>query len=286
MHVSSRNLIRKGICFFLSILLFAHECLASSCCGSSVSIPALITTGERMKFLVSFSGTERMFRISPEGKAIRLSRLNQLQVLRSQISAGYKTSNELQVFTRITRFDRGSGDTDVGVGREFKLFEDVQSFAWFQVTLPTGLSVYEITDPQKEPTGSGFVIPGFGLSLNTTRARWDLSSTFFLGEGLRKRFNGQLVTPGLQSYAQVAIGRNWNQWRVGLSLEHQREEGKRIQMNGRSVDSFSWPISLTVSYLHKGDIWTATLMDETLIGPTRNTYLNHGITVSYMKRVF
>jgi hypothetical protein len=254
-------------------------------------MPALITTGEKIKFLASVSQSERLFRITPEGDAVRLSQPNQLQILRTQISAGYKIQDhtlleEWQIFAKATQLNQISGDTELGFGRELALFEDVQSFAWFQLTLPTGQSIYQITSPEQSPTGSGFYIPGVGLNFSTYWDNWDASSTFFLGHGFSRSFNGQVVTPGTQSFLQLAFGRNFKAWRVGFALEHQREEGKRIQLNGRSVDSYSWPLTLSLSYLHKSDIFTLSYMDETMIGPNRNTFLNHAISVAYIKRFF
>jgi hypothetical protein len=278
--------VKKLICLLLSSIFIIQDCFGSSCCGSSVSMPALITTGEKWKFQTVFSQSERIFQISADSEAIKLSKRNQLDVFKSQIKTASLLKNDWQVFSQINYFDRGIGDLEFGFGRELLLSEEFKTFVWAQLILPTGKSIYKINNPNEAPTGSGFWIPGIGASLTRTFGTWDASTSVYFGRGIAEKIKGIEIKPGLQSFAQIGLGKNYGNWRIGSSLEYQRENGKKIQSGANSVDSFSWPVSLSLSYLNKGDIWTASLSDETLLGPTQNTYLNRGVSVSFVRRFF
>ena len=249
-------------------------------------MPSLITTGERWKFQTVISESERVFQITPDSDAIKLSAKNQLAVFKTQIKSGYRFDNDLQVFGQVNYFDRGVGDMDFGLGKELKFSDEFSSFVWAQIAVPTGKSIYTIPDPEEQPTGNGFWTPGVGASVFKTFGTWDGSLSAFVGRGLSQKFNGQNVTPGWQSFAQIAGGKSFGAWRFGASIEYQRENGKKIEAQSQSEDSYSWPVTLSGSYLHKGDIWTVSLSDETLLGPTKNTYLNHAVSLSYVKRFF
>lgn len=266
--------------------MFIQECLGSSCCGSSISMPAMITTGEKWKLQTVFSESKRVFQITPDSEAVKLSSKNQLDTFKTQIRAGYRFENQWQVFTQISQFDRGTGDMNVGFGKELFLSEDFKTFVWMQLNIPTGKSIYEIKNGDDEPTGSGFYTPGLGASVSKTVRTWDFGASAYVGQGLTRKINGSTITPGLQSFAQISAGKNYGDWRIGASLEHQREEGKKVISKSKAEDSYSNPVTVSLSYLNKGDIWTASLTDETLLGPTQNTYLNRGIAVSFVRRFF
>ena len=278
--------MKKIFSLFLSSLFFIQDCLGSSCCGSSISMPALISTGEKWKLQTVFSQSQRIFQISSDSQAIKLSNKNQLAVFKTQIKTGYLFENNWQIFSQVNLFDRGVGDLDIGFGKEIFLSEDFKTFIWAKVTVPTGKSIYDIQDPNDEPTGTGFWTPGLGVSLSKTLRTWDTSGSVFIGQGLSQKIKGIKITPGIQSFAQISVGKSIGNWRIGSSVEYQRENGKKIQAETKAEDSYSWPVSMSVSYLNKSDIWTASLTDETLLGPTKNTYLNQGISLSYVKRFF
>ena len=278
--------MKKNICLFLSAIIFIQECLGSSCCGSSISMPAMITTGEKWKLQTVFSESKRVFQITPDSSAVKLSSRNQLDTFKTQIKAGYRFTNEWQVFAQVSQFDRGAGDMNVGFGKELFLSEDFKTFVWMQLSIPTGKSIYEMKSGDDEPTGSGFYTPGIGASISKAVRTWDYSASAYVGQGFTRKINGSTINPGLQSFAQVAAGKNYGDWRIGASLEHQREEGKKVVSKSKAEDSYSWPVTVSLSYLNKGDIWTASLTDETLLGPTQNTYLNRGIAVSFVRRFF
>jgi hypothetical protein len=278
--------VNKIIALVLSSLIIIQECLGASCCGSSISMPALISTGERWKFQTVLSDSERVFQITGDSDAIKLSDKNQLNVFKSQIKSGYRFDNDWQVFTEINYFDQGMGDIATGVGKELKLSDEYNTFVWAQLTAPTGRSVYQINNPNDQITGTGFWTPGVGLSFFKTFGTWDGSISAFAGHGLETEYNGSKVMPGWQTFGQIAIGKSFHEWRLGGGIEYQRENGRKTQVGGTAEDSYSWPVSLSISYLDKSDIWTASYFDETLLGPTKNTYLNHGVSVSYVHRFF
>ncbi len=278
--------MNKYICFSLSLILFIQECLGSSCCGSSISMPALISTGEKWKLQTVFSNSERIFQISPDSQALKLSKKNQLDTFKTQIKMGYRFDSEWQVFSQVNYFNRGAGDMDIGIGRELLLSDDYKTFVWAQLSVPTGKSIYDLQDVGDEPTGTGFWTPGIGASLSKTFGTWDASTSAYVGRGLTQKIKGTTITPGIQSFAQIAVGKSYGNWRIGASFEYQREDGKKVLTKSKAEDSYSWPVTVSASYLNKGDIWTASLTDETLLGPAKNTYLNRGIALSFVRRFF
>lgn len=278
--------MKKFICLFLSSIILVQECLGSSCCGSSISMPALISTGEKWKLQTVFSESERVFQISSDSQAIKLSEKNKFDVFKTQVKSGYRFENKWQIFAQINYFDRGLGDLDIGFGKELFLSEEFKTFFWAQLTMPAGKSIYDIKNPTDQPTGNGFWIPGLGFNASRTVGTWDFGSSVYIGRGLTRKIKGSTTTPGYQSFAQISTGKNFGNWRAGVSLEYQRENGKKISSSTTSADSYSWPLSFSVSYIDKSDIWTVGLIDETLLGPTKNTYLNQSLALSYIKRFF
>jgi hypothetical protein len=259
----------------VSVLLLSFRSLtyAASCCGSNVSTPALITTGETSKVQFTYSQSRRYFEVPDNSLPILLE--NKVDVPKLTLKASQQLSSELQAFAQTGLVDKTSSDTEFGVGHELIFSDTFQTMTWLSHSFPTGSSVYSLKKASDVPTGSGQHSTFIGGQISRIFAWGDVGTSATAGYSWPNKIHNQKIPSQSLSTLSLGIGFNRGPLRFGLQQE--------VQATSKSL---SWPLGLNLSYLNQNKIWVMSYSDETLFGPVRNTNLNRSFSLSFIHRVF
>ena len=305
------NRIRKLARGFLGSLLTFSPSLAlpAPCCGGHAALPSLITGFESFRLNSSFSYNSAVGDAPAEGLAIFRDADGQLPTELLQISGSARVGRRFQLGASLNLSPSSGeiGDTDVTAGWEILPREDLtnltpQLILFSQTTAPTGRSIYQSdphvgTTPGSDVTGQGFWRTGVGIVATTTYQKWDAFgllrvSRSFAGsfaEPAKSVHKNLYVEPGISSDASLGLGYSISgEWRLGLAAQAATAEGMKITRDGttdKTGASLVWPVSLQVTYFKsEQSTLSLTYLDETLLGPVRNTVLSRSANLLYSYR--
>ena len=200
--------------------------------------------------------------------------------------------------------DRGGGTTQLGDVTTGYGYEDLpewdyspwrpRGFGFLQLTLPTGKSVNESSDPSKDDaSGRGFWALGLGQIFTKIIGRWDVNSTLEVHRAFAKATRDASTSadiqlhPGWGGVLGVGGGWSWRELRLGASLAWNYEDpvnvtgaiesqgGAQRFATGSLIASYSLPLEFTAAVVYS---------DQTWFGSPSNTTLSRSILVSVQKR--
>jgi hypothetical protein len=291
-------------------LTFASlQSFAAACCGGSFAAPSIITGDDRAQLTSSYSYTQvdtdvssaGIWRQRADGSSIQTLKFDFAHLISDRWQIGGTlplVQNQRQVNSS-QRKQNGIADISADIAYEYLPewnYSRLQpkGVGFFQLTAPTGKSVYESSDQQGlDVTGRGFYAFGLGTVLSKIIFPWDLNLTGEIHQALRRKVyspsaQGDLILkPGRG--ASLALGSGWSRHalRLGAGLAWNYEEPVDTEGAIESEGSLARYAtgSLVASYLFALDWSTsASYSDQTLFGSPINTSLSHSFFVSLQKR--
>jgi hypothetical protein len=193
-----------------------------------------------------------------------------------------------------TSTETGLGDVSASVGYEFLTDWDYhpirpKGIAYFQLTLPTGLSRYESQRGGLDSRGQGFWSLGLGTLFTKTVDRFDF---FVINEAHRSighvvnlaSLRGQL-SPGWGATMGWGAGYNLQSFRLGGGIQWYWQSEVLLQERVLGGAEQFATGSLQLSYL-AGDewAWTADYTNQTWFGSPQNTSLARAVTLQVQRR--
>lgn len=281
----------------LALIAFVPSiALPAPCCGGHAALPTLITGYESYRFNSAFTGARVIGDAPDQGLSVFRDPETQLQTGTLQLSGSARLTDSFQIGAALgasTSAER-LGDADLIAAYEIVHREDVTSLApqvllFSQLTLPTGRSRYESQEANlKDVTGTGFYKLGIGAVALTTWRKWDGYGLLRASNSLSREFSGSVsrVTPGWTGDLAAGFGYSPNgDWRLGLSVQSSFSEGLRIERPGAvdtSGSTLVWPVQAQVTWFKDSNsTFSVSYLDETLLGPARNTTLSRSISFQY-----
>lgn len=322
--MSASNAVRvAGIILHFSIG-FGCTAEAAPCCAGSTSLPALITGDERAQFSAAYSQGAvigdapneglPVFRAAGESETTQTLRLSGASLLSDRAQVGVTATFAAREFSRGTENASATAFGDTSLGVAYEVLPEWNYSSWrprghsfFEVTLPTGRSVYEANRPgMVDATGRGFFRLAAGAVFTKRVEFWDLLAIAELHRSLPRVFS---ATPANQETLRVdagygasaAVGAGYSpgggKWRLGVRLQPSFAEGRVLVASPDSASSRptrSRPVrvvdtSLEASWLideSAAGTWTAfgAYVDQTLLGPAANTSLNRIVSLGIQRR--
>ncbi len=284
----------KKIIYYLLNILFIQVCLvntslAASCCGSNLSAPMLITTGEKIKMQLNYNFSKKMFQALNKEQIILFEKPQANSQL--NMKAGYLFDNQLQLGGQIARSEFGGvGDINISLGQELLSVDQFRNFVWTSLSLPTGLSIEQVSS-SSSPTGSGFPILYLGGMITEILPRGDLAISCQLGHGFvntLKTVNNEKLTilPSQQISFSLSGGFSSGPWRIGSAYQYQWLSGRHIENQNPGLTSYQSTVTVQLSYMQTSQIWSLSYNDDSLIGPAQNAFLQRGFGLSFIDRWF
>ncbi len=293
---------RPALAFLLASSHFTQATVAwaAACCAGQAAFPTLLTGYESRRFGASIteslvigdapSAGLPVFRRPADRTQTRLLQINASSLLtqRWQIGASLPVSLSAHL----------PGDATLISAWEIVPNADDEPlkpriYAFTQIDLPTGRSIYESSVESSRTvgdsvTGAGFFRARLGIAALTTYRKWDAQAYARASYGLSRSFSGEvntLVAPGWAGDLALGLGYSPNAlWRFGMMMQSAFNEAKQIETaDSREMtgETLVWPVQIQASWFHDSNTSiTLSYADETLIGPVRNTTLSRSATVS------
>lgn len=294
----------------LTGIFLAATAQAAPCCAGSSSSASLILGDERVKMQASVSHgsvvadspvrglpTFRDEGTSEETQTLRLAGSHilgdrfqlggSLSVLRHETSRQGSQSSQSSF-----------GDVSANFGYEFLPEWDYsewkpRGFAFLGLTLPTGKSIYESDALHAvDVSGEGFTAISLGTAFVKRFRAWDASFVSTLSLPFARDFETLRIDPTVGVDLILDVGYSFAGWyRAGVFLEpvYQGTKTARDLESGsesKSASQLRWNTGLGLTRLTSDDwAFTLTYIDQTLVGPTRNTTLSRSASFSVTKRL-
>jgi hypothetical protein len=295
--------LRLLLLFSVSIVPTSLE--AAPCCATAGAVPSLITGDERASFQASLSegsvigdapaagGGVPVFRDALSARENRSS----LVVSAATLIDGDRLQAGISLPLQWNRTGSGSrnasnaafGDVSLTLGHEtfpeweYSLWKP-RGFSFFQLTLPTGRSVFESRDALlNDVTGLGAFQAALGMVFMKRWSLFDLSSVLKAGRVFGREFADGLRMTSAWS-GSLGIGAGWSfaeRFRLGGTLQ-----GDYLSPFSGGSQRLVWTGGANLTWLSGADdSFILGYADQTLFGPALNTTLSRTVSVSFVHRV-
>jgi hypothetical protein len=198
--------------------------------------------------------------------------------------------------------DEASGLGDIRLVTAYEIIPDWSYSSWrphgflfFQLTLPTGPSVYDASSTYLlDARGRGFLAPAVGAAFTKLIGNWD----FLFSSEIHHSFSRQIdvgggasteLSPGWGGSAVMGIGYapGGKALRLGLAVAPVYEGPISASggLNSLSSAQLVWNTSLALGYAINS-VWSAGVIytDQTWLGPVENVSLSRTIAMNLQKR--
>jgi hypothetical protein len=284
----------------LSIALLSAKAFAAACCSGGFAAPSLIAGEQKAQISESFSYSEEQAYVDNQGLWHQSSEKEQLQTLR--IEAAHLITDRWQAglaapfVQREKAGNSASGFGDISATLGYEMLTDwtydpwqPKAITYLQVTVPTGKSIYEFSDPLAlDARGRGFYSLGLGSLLTKNWLKWDAFVNFEIHKGFTKTVdNSQIhgdIEPGYGGSLIAGFAYNTEKWRLGTSLGSAQEDAVKVMgLNGGEQKSMT--ASLSASYFVSTDlVGTLLYTDQTLFGSPQNSSLQRSVSLQLQQR--
>lgn len=283
---------------------------AAPCCAGSSSSAALILGDERAKLQASVSHGSVVadspvsglptFRSGGNSEETQTLKLAGSHIFADRFQLGATLSVLRHETSRQGAQSSQSAFGDLGTtfGYEFLPEWDYSEWkpkgvAFLGLTLPTGRSIYESSAVNAvDVSGEGFTAVSVGTAFIKRFRAWDASLVSTLSLPFARDFETVRIDPSVGVDLLLDVGYSFfGDFRAGAFLEplyqgtklaRDREDGSET----KSASQLRWNTGVELTKLTAND-WAFTLsyIDQTLVGPTRNTTLSRTASFSVTKRL-
>jgi hypothetical protein len=302
--------------FLLALLAVTYSgpiARAAPCCAQAGGVPALITGDERISIGASLSNGSVIGDAPAAGGGLpvfrdALSTRESRSVLllnAASLIDGDRLQAGVSVPLQWNRIGTGSressrvaaGDVSLTLGHEtlpewdYSLWRP-RGFTFFQLTLPTGRSMFESTVPSaSDVTGFGHVALSAGFVALKRWSVWDANALVRLGRVFGRGFDSGVSTRSAWSGA-FSLGGGISfaeRFRFGGTLGVDAVSAQAV--SGGGLDSVGagrlvWIAGANLAWLRgEDDTLVLGYADQTLFGPAYNTSLARTFSLSFMHRI-
>lgn len=295
---------------FITLLIMSKSSMAASCCGGGSNLPSLITGDNRAQIGLTLSNASEIGRTNSTGTPTFWNENKDKSTQVASIKGAYLFDNFLQFGVETSLLskkyvdDKGMnesdselGDTSLVSAYEFmpetsSSFTNPRGFSFFKLTIPTGTSNFENQNPGlTDVSGKGLWTASLGMAFTKVYRGFDYQVMAEGHHSLERTFikSDENVSPGPGTSAILAVGYSPSRtmWRFGAALSPHYESKKTITTNSKVIttsEEYYWDSSISASYMVGDYGYTASYVDQTLIGPTKNTTLSRTISISLLRR--
>lgn len=288
----------------------AEQSWGAACCGSSSSLPSLIIGDESAQLGIGFSmesvigdaGSERfsVFRADADHEKLQSLRISGAMLLsdRWQIGGAIPLSYRSREVGFQSAHSSGLGDVSLNLGYELLPEWEYSSwkphgFLFWNLLLPTGKSVDQSHLPWSvDAFGKGFLTASTGMVFSKVLRSW----TFLIQAEVHYSFSRAIddpegryqLIPGWGGSLGLNAGYVVSRLPLSFHLGVQPQWDMGIQSSGsiasQSGGRMVWNATSQCTYSIDQD-WNIglTYLDQTLIGPARNTTLSRSVALNLQK---
>jgi hypothetical protein len=292
----------------LIILIINFNNFAASCCGGGAGLPTLITGDFRAQIGLSISSSTIIARTYDSNTPVFYNDNKEYKSKTTKLNAAYLFDNYIQIgidssYTEkihkentLQEENKNIGDTSLAITNEF-LPERFYSrwiprgFVFFKQTFPTGHSNFEtITKTNSDVTGKGVYSSSIGIAFFKIIDNFDVLIMTEAHHNFKQEFDNNITVKdsnGLSAALSIGHSPKKSNFRYGLDIAPFYESKKEIINNTTITNTSSeyyWNTGLSLSYLISDYSLSTSYVDQTILGPTKNTTLSRTINLTIQKR--
>jgi hypothetical protein len=307
---------RKLIIRFSLVWIFLGKVAsAAPCCSANAAAPSLVSGDDSAQVSISYANGlvladapamgDAVYRNSNINEITQVVRLDGAVLLNDRWQAGASLPLIRHSLTSPLIDESTIAPGDVRFGAAYEILPEWEYSVWrpkgylfAQITLPTGKSIYDLSEPgdEMDAVGQGFYTMSVGALLLKQWGDWDgyllPQLSYSLGRTSTEALTGQQTQVGAAVGLSAVLGAGFSpgggNLRLGLRLQPVYISPRSlISSFGASETSFqlTWDASAEVSYLIAED-WSinGSYSDQTLLGNAVNSTLSRTFAVALQHR--
>jgi hypothetical protein len=292
--------------FFLILFsFFLEKAHAASCCVANTSVSNLMVLPSKWQQTASMSQARVIGDTNTKGSSTFRNSKNQEQTTSGRMDLAYSWTSLYQsgVSTKYQNKSRSfngkeandSGWSDVGLSHAFQLKQFSRTWIFQTLNIPTARSIYDSHQSfAVDAQGNGTYQSSLGVfSLNNFK-EWDYFISPEIHHSLARSFSNKNEKTTLNPFwgGSVTTGVGYIPWRskfrYGVNLTPRLEGPKTVSRNGveqTGKESMVWDTVLNVTYSIDAEYSLGlSYLDQTVMGPARNTLLNRSVGFIFQTR--
>ena len=285
---------------FLFLFSFiSWQAHSASCCVANTSVPNLMILPSKWQQTVTLASTSVIGDVDPNGNSTFRNSKNKETTKLARMDLAYSWTEKYQngISVRYQNKNRtfedteasDSGWSDLGLFQAYQPIKYQRTWLFNSFNIPTSNSVYDSTETLSvDAHGTGTYIAGLGIFHLVNFKTCDLSFSTEVHHSFARTFG--------TDENQKEIGRSWGTsvssgvgyipWRskarYGFNLTPRMEGQRDTKINGESQtskQSLVWDSVFNVTYTINATYAVGVnYLDQTIVGPARNTLLNRSIS--------
>lgn len=279
---------------------------SASCCVANTSLPNLMILPADWQATWTLAASKVIGDVNTNGQSTFRNSQNKDQTQAFKLDLSYRWSDAWQtgISSRYQKRDRDFQDSqaenssfgDLGLSQAYQFERYHRLFTYVTVNIPTGRSIYDTRQNfAVDAQSTGLYSASLGMVKFFNYEQWDLITAAEAHRSLGRSFNsasqGDLeVRPTWGS--SINLGAGYTPWkkkyRFGLNITPRYEAPKVTVSNSQiqtSDKSLVWDSGLNITYTIAADQAVGLrYIDQTVIGPVRNSTLTRTIAVLYQVR--
>lgn len=288
---------------FLATLSVVPTAWGAACCGGGFAVPSLVMGEDRAQVTLGLASqqlttdvADGWWRDRRESETLRTYRLDAAFLWSDRWQGGFS----LPLIERRVGEQSSQGWGDLALTSGYEYLPDWDYHPWrprgmgfLQITLPTGNSLLESTDPLGlDSRGRGWATFGVGTLLTKNFSSWDVFTSFEVHRSFERQVHSSTQghftqMPGNGFLLGAGLGYNTAKFRWGAALSHLDEDPVRVEGDRQSPGARQRMTVASVSFSAlAGEAWalTVTGSDSALLGNPDHATLGQGLALQLQRR--
>lgn len=286
--------------FLFLFSLISWKAYSASCCVANTSVPNLMILPSKWQETLTVATTSVIGDVDPQGKSTFRNSRNKETTKLARMDLAYSWNEKYQngISVRYQNKNRSfegteasdSGWSDLGLFQAYQPIKYQRTWIFNSNNIPTSNSVYDSDETfSVDAHGTGTYQSGLGILHLINFKSWDLAFSHEVHHSFARTFgnNENRKKIGSSWGTSFSAGVGYIPWRsktrYGFNLTPRIEGQRANKINGEnqnSKQSLVWDSVFNVTYTFNATYALGlNYLDQTIVGPARNTLLNRSISL-------
>lgn len=289
--------------FFLFLFsLFSVRSYAASCCVANTSVPNLMILPSSWQQTLTVASNRVIGDVDPKGSSTFRNSKNRETTNLARMDLAYSWTQQYQngISVRYQNKKRSfegseatdSGWSDLGLFQAYQPVKFQRTWIFNSINVPTSQSVYDSKAAfSVDAHGAGTYQAGLGVFHIINFRSWDFTGSTEVHHSFARSFGSGVDKKEVGSFwgTSLSLGAGYIPWqsktRYGINLTPRIEGQKPVKINGvnqNSKQSIVWDSVFNVTYTFNAEYALGVnYLDQTILGPARNTLLSRSLSVLF-----
>ena len=285
--------------FLFLFSLISWNAHSASCCVSNTSVPSLMILPSAWQQTTTFSSVNVIGDVDPQGKSTFRNSKNKetTNLVRMDLAYSWTPKYQNGISLRYQNKNRSfqgteasdSGWSDIGLFQAYQPIKYQRTWIFNSFNIPTSNSVYDSSKTfSVDAHGTGTYQAGLGVFHLINFKTWDIAFSTEVHRLFARTFgsNEDKKVIGSSWGTSLSGGVGYIPWRsktrYGFNLTPRLEGQKETEINEErqnSKQSLVWDSVFNITYsINATYALGISYLDQTIVGPARNTLLNRSVS--------